>query len=130
MKSRNLSVAFAAGHSLGEYSAHVAAGTFTFADAVQIVRTRGRLMQQAVPPGDGAMAAILGLGAARINDICARVRLDELLASSTRQALLTPPPRPRQRMDALTDPQQPASAAARGRDARQRCRCSSEFELA
>ncbi len=55
--------AFAAGHSLGEYSAHVAAGTLSFADAVRTVRLRGRYMQQAVPPGEGAMAAILGLSA-------------------------------------------------------------------
>ena len=67
---------FAAGHSLGEYSAHVAAGTFTFADAVRAVRNRGRYMQQAVPPGEGAMAAILGLSADLINDICAQVSDD------------------------------------------------------
>ena len=52
--------AFVAGHSLGEYSANVAAGTFEFADAVAIVRRRGRYMQEAVPVGTGAMAAILG----------------------------------------------------------------------
>ena len=67
---------FAAGHSLGEYSAHVAAGTFSFADAVRTVRNRGRYMQQAVPPGEGAMAAILGLSADLINDICAQVSDD------------------------------------------------------
>jgi [acyl-carrier-protein] S-malonyltransferase len=50
---------FVAGHSLGEYSAHVAAGTLQFADAVRTVRNRGRYMQEAVPPGQGAMAAIL-----------------------------------------------------------------------
>src|ERR1700761_1117545 len=77
LKARNLTVAFAAGHSLGEYSAHVAAGTFTFADAVRTVKARGQFMQAAVPAGVGAMAAILGLSAARINDICARVS-DEL----------------------------------------------------
>ena len=77
MKSRGVAVAFAAGHSLGEYSAHVAAGTFSFADAVRTVRLRGQYMQQAVPAGEGAMAAILGLDAARINDICAQVS-DEL----------------------------------------------------
>jgi [acyl-carrier-protein] S-malonyltransferase len=64
---------FAAGHSLGEYSAHVAAGTFSFAEAVRTVRNRGRYMQEAVPAGEGAMAAILGLPAARINDLCAQV---------------------------------------------------------
>jgi len=77
LKSRNLSIAFAAGHSLGEYSAHVAAGTFSFADAVRTVRSRGQFMQSAVAPGQGAMAAILGLDADRINDICAAVS-DEL----------------------------------------------------
>src|SRR5258708_2905760 len=60
--------ALAAGHSLGEYSAHVTAGTLTFADAVRTVRARGRFMQQAVPEGQGAMAAILGLPADQIND--------------------------------------------------------------
>ena len=52
---------FVAGHSLGEYSAHVAAGTFSFADAVRTVRNRGKYMQEAVPVGVGAMAAILGM---------------------------------------------------------------------
>jgi [acyl-carrier-protein] S-malonyltransferase len=66
----------AAGHSLGEYSAHVAAGTLTFSDAVRTVRSRGRYMQQAVPAGEGAMAAILGLSAELINDICAQVSDD------------------------------------------------------
>lgn len=60
----------AAGHSLGEYSAHVIAGTFSFADAVCTVRNRGRYMQDAVPAGEGTMAAILGLPADRINDLC------------------------------------------------------------
>ena len=77
LASRNLKVAFSAGHSLGEYSAHVAAGTLAFADAVRIVRARGQFMQKAVPPGVGAMAAILGLDCELINDICATVS-DEL----------------------------------------------------
>lgn len=59
-----------AGHSLGEYSAHVVAGTFSFADAVSTVRNRGRYMQEAVPAGEGTMAAILGLPADRISDLC------------------------------------------------------------
>ncbi len=63
--------AYVAGHSLGEYSAHVVAGTFPFADAVVAVRNRGRYMQEAVPEGDGAMAAVLGLDPDRINDLCA-----------------------------------------------------------
>lgn len=62
--------AMVAGHSLGEYSAHVAAGTFTFGDAVRIVRHRGRYMQEAVPVGTGAMAAILGLDSARVEEAC------------------------------------------------------------
>jgi [acyl-carrier-protein] S-malonyltransferase len=62
--------AFVAGHSLGEYSAHVAAGTMTFADALRIVRRRGRYMQEAVPVGQGAMAAILGLDAATVARAC------------------------------------------------------------
>lgn len=77
--------AFAAGHSLGEYSAHVVAGTLEFADAVRTVRNRGRYMQEAVPPGEGAMAAILGLEADTINDICAKVS-DELTATSENPA--------------------------------------------
>ncbi len=62
-----------AGHSLGEYSAHVAAGTIPFADAVRLVRARGRFMQEAVPVGQGAMAAILGLNLEKIREICATV---------------------------------------------------------
>jgi [acyl-carrier-protein] S-malonyltransferase len=61
LESRGVTPAFVAGHSLGEYSAHVAAGTFSFADAIRIVRRRGRYMQEAVPVGHGSMAAILGL---------------------------------------------------------------------
>jgi [acyl-carrier-protein] S-malonyltransferase len=69
--------AFAAGHSLGEYAAHVAAGSIGFAEAVVTVRSRGRFMQQAVPPGEGAMAAILGLTEPQVNDLCAQAA-DEL----------------------------------------------------
>jgi [acyl-carrier-protein] S-malonyltransferase len=63
--------AFAAGHSLGEYSAHVAAGTLSFSDALRTVRRRGRYMQEAVPVGEGAMAAILGLDADGVARACA-----------------------------------------------------------
>jgi [acyl-carrier-protein] S-malonyltransferase len=73
---KGITPSFAAGHSLGEYSAHVVAGTFSFADAVRTVRNRGRYMQQAVPAGEGAMAAILGLASEQINDICARASDD------------------------------------------------------
>src|SRR5204863_5924856 len=62
--------AFVAGHSLGEYSANVAAGTFSFADAVRTVRKRGRYMQEAVPVGAGAMSAILGLDPDKVAQAC------------------------------------------------------------
>jgi [acyl-carrier-protein] S-malonyltransferase len=62
--------AFVAGHSLGEYSAHVAAGTLKFVDAVRAVRNRGQYMQEAVPVGVGAMAAILGLPLDQVTRIC------------------------------------------------------------
>ncbi|MFY9550013.1 MAG: ACP S-malonyltransferase, partial [Thermoanaerobaculia bacterium] len=62
--------AFAAGHSLGEYSANVASGALPFAVAVALVRSRGRFMQEAVPPGVGGMAAILGLPAAEVEAAC------------------------------------------------------------
>ncbi len=73
LAERGITPAFAAGHSLGEYSAHVAAGTFSFTDAVRTVRSRGQYMQQAVPAGEGAMAAILGLAAPLIAEICSQV---------------------------------------------------------
>jgi [acyl-carrier-protein] S-malonyltransferase len=60
---------YVAGHSLGEYSAHVAAGTLTFADAVRTVRNRGKYMQEAVPVGVGAMAAILGMALGKVSQI-------------------------------------------------------------
>jgi [acyl-carrier-protein] S-malonyltransferase len=73
LAERGIKPVFAAGHSLGEYSAHVVAGTLTFADAVRTVRARGRYMQQAVPQGEGAMAAILGLSAPLIAEICSQI---------------------------------------------------------
>ena len=61
---------FVAGHSLGEYSAHVASGTLAFADAVRTVRNRGKYMQEAVPVGVGAMAAILGMELEKVTAVC------------------------------------------------------------
>jgi [acyl-carrier-protein] S-malonyltransferase len=61
---------FVAGHSLGEYSAHVASGTFSFSDAVRTVRSRGKYMQEAVPVGVGAMAAILGMDLEKVTAVC------------------------------------------------------------
>jgi [acyl-carrier-protein] S-malonyltransferase len=70
LAARGIAPDFVAGHSLGEYSANVAAGTMTFADAVRIVRRRGMYMQEAVPVGEGAMAAILGLDAQTVARAC------------------------------------------------------------
>ena len=69
-----------AGHSLGEYSALVAAGAIEFRDAVKIVRERGRLMQQAVPAGQGAMAVVLGLDSDATSSLCAEASGDEIVA--------------------------------------------------
>ncbi|MDH4066255.1 MAG: ACP S-malonyltransferase, partial [Acidobacteriota bacterium] len=71
LDTRGIRPDFVAGHSLGEYSAHVAAGTLAFADALRLVRNRGRYMQEAVPLGTGAMAAILGLDEAAVLQACA-----------------------------------------------------------
>jgi len=67
-----------AGHSLGEYSALVASGAMNFSDAVKLVAERGRLMQQAVPEGEGAMAAILGLDDDVVRDICSKAAETEV----------------------------------------------------
>jgi [acyl-carrier-protein] S-malonyltransferase len=71
LESRGISPALVAGHSLGEYSANVVAGTFSFDEALRIVRRRGRYMQEAVPVGEGSMAAILGLDADVVAEACA-----------------------------------------------------------
>ena len=71
LNEKGIKPSFAAGHSLGEYSAHVAAGTLKFADAVRAVRNRGKYMQEAVPVGTGSMAAILGMSLDAIGSLCA-----------------------------------------------------------
>src|SRR5206468_2394195 len=82
LESRGLRPQFVAGHSLGEYSAHVAAGTFAFADALRIVRHRGRYMQEAVPVGAGAMAAILGLDADQVERACAEAAQGDVVSAA------------------------------------------------
>jgi len=84
--SRGLTPSFAAGHSLGEYSAHVAAGTLSFADALRTVRRRGRYMQEAVPVGVGAMAAILGLDADKVAQACADAADGEIVTPANLNA--------------------------------------------
>jgi [acyl-carrier-protein] S-malonyltransferase len=71
---------FVAGHSLGEYSAHVAAGTIDFADAVRVVKKRGRYMQEAVPAGRGAMAAILMMSLDDLQKACADAAQGEVVS--------------------------------------------------
>src|SRR5579862_5689443 len=70
LETRMPKPSYVAGHSLGEYSAHVASGTFNFGDAVRTVRNRGKYMQEAVPVGVGAMAAILGMDLDQVTGVC------------------------------------------------------------
>src|SRR3954462_4354200 len=79
-KAPQLAPTFVAGHSLGEYSAQVAAGTLSFADAVRTVRNRGKYMQTAVPVGVGAMAAILGMSIDQLSDVCADAAQGEVVS--------------------------------------------------
>ncbi len=78
LREKGIVAAFAAGHSLGEYSAHVASGTLGLDDAVRAVRSRGKYMQEAVPAGEGAMAAILGMPLAAVEELCAETRNAEV----------------------------------------------------
>jgi [acyl-carrier-protein] S-malonyltransferase len=78
METRMPKPAYVAGHSLGEYSAHVAAGTISFEDAVRTVRQRGKYMQEAVPVGVGTMAAILGMDLATVSAVCDDARQGEV----------------------------------------------------
>ena len=86
LAARGLHPAFVAGHSLGEYSAHVAAGTLAFGDALRIVRRRGRYMQEAVPVGAGAMAAILGLDAERVAQACTEAAAGDVVSPANLNA--------------------------------------------
>jgi [acyl-carrier-protein] S-malonyltransferase len=78
LKEKGLSPSFVSGHSLGEYSAHVAAGTLSFADAVRTVRNRGKYMQEAVPVGVGAMAAVLGMELEKVVALCGEAAQGEV----------------------------------------------------
>ena len=86
LRSRGHAPAFLAGHSLGEYSAHVAAGTLGLADALRTVRRRGTYMQEAVPVGEGAMAAVLGLPAERVAQACAEAADGEVVSAANLNA--------------------------------------------
>ena len=72
--------AYFAGHSLGEYSALVAAGSLEFADALRIVRQRGKYMQEAVPVGTGAMAALIGIGSESVEELCRQAADGEVVS--------------------------------------------------
>jgi len=80
LRAQGIEPAFVAGHSLGEYSANVAAGTIAFGDAVRLVRRRGRYMQEAVPVGVGAMAAILGADLETVRRACVEAAEGEVVS--------------------------------------------------
>jgi [acyl-carrier-protein] S-malonyltransferase len=80
LASRGIQPDYAAGHSLGEYSALVAAGALEFSTAVKLVRQRGRYMQEAVPAGEGAMAAILGMSPADVAEVCKKAAAGEVVS--------------------------------------------------
>lgn len=82
LSARGLRPDYVAGHSLGEYSALVAAGSLSFADALQLVRKRGRFMQQAVPPGVGAMAALLKMPAGKLDEVLAAAAQGEVVSAA------------------------------------------------
>lgn len=83
LESRGVNPDFAAGHSLGEYSALVASGALDFAAGVRLVRERGRYMQEAVPAGVGAMAAILGLSPGEVAEICKKAADHEIVSPAS-----------------------------------------------
>ena len=78
LAEKGITADFVAGHSLGEYSALVAAGSLPFSDAVKLVRKRGTYMQDAVPAGQGSMAAIMGLSPTDVQDVCKRAAENEV----------------------------------------------------
>ena len=78
---------YVAGHSLGEYSALVTAGSLELADALRLVRKRGEYMQEAVPVGQGAMAALLGLNAGAVDEICREAAGDEVVSAANLNSL-------------------------------------------
>ncbi|MGA7916958.1 MAG: ACP S-malonyltransferase [Candidatus Acidiferrales bacterium] len=80
LEKQGITPDFVAGHSLGEYSALVAAGGLDFSTAVKLVRGRGRYMQEAVPAGEGAMAAILGLSPTDVADVCKKAAENEVVS--------------------------------------------------
>jgi [acyl-carrier-protein] S-malonyltransferase len=80
LEKRGIVPDFAAGHSLGEYSALVAAGAMTFSDSVKLARRRGGYMQAAVPAGEGAMAAILGLSPSDVAEVCKKAAGQEIVS--------------------------------------------------
>jgi len=82
LQSKGITPSYVAGHSLGEYSAHVAAGTLNFADAVRTVRNRGKYMQEAVPVGVGAMAAVLALPIEKLQAVCEEAAQGEVCCAA------------------------------------------------
>src|SRR5246127_1617215 len=82
LETRMPKPAYVAGHSLGEYSAHVASGTFSFADALRTVRKRGKYMQEAVPVGVGTMAAILGMELDKVIAVCEEAAQGEVCSAA------------------------------------------------
>ncbi len=90
LQEKGIKPAFVAGHSLGEYSAHVTAGTMSFADAVRTVRNRGKYMQEAVPVGTGSMAAILGMAPVAVANICNDAAQGEVCEAAFHCSLMKP----------------------------------------
>ena len=80
LREKGLEPGYVAGHSLGEYSAMVAAGALSFPDALRLVRRRGRYMQEAVPDGLGAMAALMGLAPEKLDEVCQQAAGGEIVS--------------------------------------------------